>query len=153
MCGIWSRLRVNEVLSPTTQEVCGEMMRKMTDEFITNRTRRDLNPLHTWRSALMVVPGQRARGKPCHRDITWHFHTFPYPNPAGSPYLPGKHNWAGRQPVPGRAQHHYSNASARGRLLRGSGDNGAAGLIKLAWHSQPERGGGELSLSVFPILP
>lgn len=37
-----------------------------------------------------------------------------------------------------------------GRLVRGYLDNGVAGLIKLASHSQPEWGGGELSLSVLP---
>lgn len=89
------------------------------DELTKTRTK---NLLHMWRSALMLMPGQRARGKPHHRGITWHFDTFLCPKAAGSPYLPGKHGWAGRQPVPGRAQHHSRNASAKG-----SGDNGVAG--------------------------
>lgn len=143
---------MNKVLSPTTQEVCGEMMRKTMDKSIRNRTEY-LNLLPTWRSALMFMPAPRARGKSSHRGIARHFYTFPHPAPAGSPYLPGQPGWAGRQPEPGRAQHHPTNASANGSLPRGSGDNGVAGLIKLAWHSQPEWGGGELSLSLFPIIP
>lgn len=120
---------------PTTQEVCGEMMRKMMDELTKTRTK---NLLHMWRSALMLMPGQRARAKSHHRGITWHFYTFLCPKAAGSLICQG--SMAGLEGSLCLAGHSTIPVM---HLQRGSGDNGVAGLIQLAWHSQPNWGGGQ----------